>query len=60
MVDELITSDEYLASACDEADIYEVSWVQPKKPIERLFGQATFAFGKLIDKLVDRTMGGLR
>lgn len=60
LVDELITSDEYLASACDEADIYEVSWVQPKKPIERLFGQATFAFGKLIDKLVDRTMGGLR
>jgi len=58
LVDELVTSDEYLASACDEADIFEVSWVQPKKPIERLFGQATLAIGKLIDKLVNRTMGG--
>ncbi|MDE0420993.1 MAG: protease SohB [Gammaproteobacteria bacterium] len=60
LVDELVTSDEYLASACEEADIFEVSWVQPKKPIERLFGQATLAMGKLIDKVVDRTMGGLR
>ena len=60
LVDELVTSDEYLASACEEADIFEVSWVQPKKPIERLFGQATLAIGKLIDKLIDRTTGGLR
>ena len=60
LVDELVTSDEYLASACDEADIFEVSWVQPKKPIERLFGQATLAVGKLIDRFMDRTMGGLR
>ena len=60
LVDELVTSDEYLASACDEADIFEVSWVQPKKPIERLFGQATLAIGKLMDRLLDRTMGGLR
>ncbi|MYJ76014.1 MAG: protease SohB, partial [Gammaproteobacteria bacterium] len=60
LVDELVTSDEYLASACQEADIFEVSWVQPKKPIERLFGQATLAIGTLIDKVVDRTMGGLR
>lgn len=60
LVDELVTSDEYLATACDEADVFEVSWVQPKKPIERLFGQATLAVGKLVDRLVDRTMGGLR
>ncbi|MDE0036960.1 MAG: protease SohB [Gammaproteobacteria bacterium] len=60
LVDELVTSDEYLAAACDEADILEVTWVQPKKPIERLFGQTTLAVGKLIDRLVDRTMGGLR
>ncbi len=60
LVDELVTSDEYLAAACEEADIFEVSWVQPKKPIERLFGQATLSIGKLVDRLVDRTMGGLR
>ena len=60
LVDELVTSDEYLAAACDEADILEVSWVEPKKPIERLLGQTTLAVGKLIDRLVDRTMGGLR
>ncbi|MDE0659369.1 MAG: protease SohB [Gammaproteobacteria bacterium] len=60
LVDELVTSDEYLASACDEADIFEVSWIAPKKPIERLFGQTTLALGKLFDRVVDRTMGGLR
>ena len=60
LVDELVTSDEYLASACDEADILEVSWVQPKRPIDRLFGQVSLGVGKLIDRFMDRAMGGLR
>ena len=60
LVDELVTSDEYLAAACDESDILEVSWVQPKRPIERLLGQMSAALGKVIDRLVDRTMGGIR
>ena len=43
LVDELITSDEYLARACEDADVFEVSWVQPKRPIDRLLGQAAEA-----------------
>ena len=60
LVDELVTSDEYLAAACDESDILEVSWVLPKRPIERLVGQLSRGVGKVIDRLVDRTMGGIR
>ena len=43
LVDELITSDEYLARACEDADVFEVAWVQPKRPIDRLLGQAAEA-----------------
>ena len=60
LVDELVTSDEYLVSACDEADIFEVSWVQPKRPIERLMGQVAAGVSKAVDRLVERTMGGIR
>ena len=45
LVDELVTSDEYLARACENSDVFEVSWVQPKRPIERLLGQAAEAAG---------------
>jgi serine protease SohB len=36
LVDELATSEDYLVRACDRADVYEVKWVEPKKPLERL------------------------
>lgn len=36
LVDELVTSEEYLVRACENADVYEVKWVEPKKPLERL------------------------
>ena len=39
LVDELSTSDAYLTKACDDADVYEVRWIEHKKPIERLVGQ---------------------
>lgn len=60
LVDELATSDEYLIAASEGADVFEVSWIQPKRPIERLVGQASLGVGKLVEKLVDRTMGGIR
>ncbi len=60
LVDELATSDEYLIAASAQADVFEVSWVQPKRPIERLVGQASLGLGRLVDKFVDRTMGGIR
>ncbi len=39
LIDELSTSDAYLTKACEEADVYEVRWVEHKKPIERLLAQ---------------------
>ena len=39
LVDELRTSDEYLMDACGENDVFEVKWVEPRKPMERLLEQ---------------------
>jgi len=39
LVDELSTSDAYLTNACESADVYEVRWIEHKKPIERLLAQ---------------------
>jgi serine protease SohB len=36
LVDELMTSDEYLMRACEEADVFEVRWVEHKRPMERI------------------------
>ncbi len=44
LVDELITSDAYLCTACEEADVFEVRWVEHKKPIERLLSHLTGAW----------------
>ena len=53
LVDELCTSDEYLVAACDDKDVFEVRWIVPEKPIERLVRQ--FATG--LDRIVDRILG---
>lgn len=39
LVDELTTSDAYLCAACEDADVFEVRWVEHRKPIERLLGR---------------------
>jgi serine protease SohB len=39
LVDELSTSDAYLMKACEHSDVYEVRWVEHKKPIERILAQ---------------------
>lgn len=54
LVDELSTSDEYLVRACDAADVFEVAWVEPKRPIERLVGR----FGALLGTAADRLLSG--
>ena len=35
-MDELVTSDEYIVRACDEADVFEVRYVDKKPLPERL------------------------
>lgn len=39
LVDEIRTSDEYLMAACGENDVFEVKWVEPRKPMERFLEQ---------------------
>ena len=39
LVDEISTSDAYLTKASEEADVYEVRWIEHKKPIERLLAR---------------------
>lgn len=49
LVDEITTSDDYLVERVDSTDIYEVRWVEHKRPIERLLSQ--------METSLDRTMG---
>lgn len=49
LVDELATSDEYLSARSEDADIYEVRWVEHKRPIERLLAH--------VESSIDRTAG---
>jgi serine protease SohB len=51
LIDELCTSDEYLARACDDRDVFEVRWVEHKKPIERLMAQAEMSLARLVDRI---------
>jgi serine protease SohB len=51
LVDELSTSDAYLVNACKDADVYEVRWVEHKKPIERLIARFTEAVHDGVAKL---------
>jgi len=47
LVDELITSDDYLLNACDDADIYEISYTVPKTISERLSSSVHMTIDKL-------------
>lgn len=60
LVDELATSDEYLARACEKADVFEVTWVTPKPPIERLLGQVSEAVANTAGRAVGRVLGRTR
>ncbi len=47
LVDALCTSDEYVTSACEERDVFEVRWVEHRKPLERLLGEAQALLGRI-------------
>ena len=59
LVDELVTSDEYLACACQDADVFEISWVVPKRPLERLAVQFAAALGAALGKSALVALDGL-
>lgn len=39
LVDELCTSDEYVNAACDDRDVFEVQWIEHRKPLDRILGE---------------------
>ena len=54
LVDSLATSDEYLMQACAEKDVFQVSWKQGTKPIDRLLGKASAALDR-VNQLLEFT-----
>ncbi|MDD9962990.1 MAG: protease SohB [Gammaproteobacteria bacterium] len=58
LVDEITTSDEYLMRRCAEADVFEVRWVEHKKPLERVLGEIESGVKQLVQWLPGK--GGWR
>jgi len=51
LVDDISTSDEYLTNACKERDVFEVQWIEHKKPIERLMAQMEGVFIGILERI---------
>jgi serine protease SohB len=56
LVDEIATSDEYLLAQSDQADIYEVRWVEHKRPVERLLAHVETSVHRVAGRWVERIM----
>ncbi len=56
LVDELMTSDEYLVNACDEADVYEVKYELRKNVMEKLGISTQDALESALSRAIDRLM----
>jgi serine protease SohB len=39
LVDELATSDEYLMRRCEDHEVYDVQWIEHKKPLDKILGK---------------------
>lgn len=50
LVDEIVTSDDYLARACDSANVYRVRWVEHKKPLDRLVARVESSLGAIFGR----------
>ena len=54
LVDEIMTSDEYLMQRCADADVYEIRWKEPKKPLEKMLAQVENSIGRMTGRLFGR------
>jgi serine protease SohB len=54
LVDEVLTSDEYLLQESEHADIYQVRWVEHKRRIERLMAQVESSVNRLAGHWVEQ------
>jgi serine protease SohB len=54
LIDELSTSDAYLLAASEHAELFEVRWVEQKRPIERLMAQVESRLEALAERWIGR------
>lgn len=54
LIDCLATSDEYLMQACADKEVFQVTWKQGTKPIDRLLGKASAALDR-VNQLLEFT-----
>lgn len=54
LVDEVRTSDEYLLAASEQADLFEVRWIEHKRPIERLMAQVETSLERVSGRWLER------
>ena len=47
LVDELAASDEYLIRQCEDRDVYDVAWVEVKRPIDRVLDKVNGALDRV-------------
>ena len=55
LVDEIMTSDEYLMNKCADTDVFEIRWVEPQKPLEKMLAQVESRIERLLGLLFRRT-----
>ena len=53
LVDELMTSDQYIMNACKELKVFEIKWVMPKKKVGEIFAEAASVMAR-VSKWVSR------
>ncbi len=54
LVDALSTSDAYLLDRAEHADLFEVRWVESRRPLDRLLSQVESRLEHLLERAVDR------
>lgn len=58
LVDEILTSDDYLMAACGERDVFKLRWREDRKPLDKLLARAESALTALPQRWFRRG-GGL-
>jgi len=51
LVDELLTSDEYLSSLCEDRSVYQVQWEEIQSPVDKILGKVNGTLDRLSNLL---------
>ncbi|MGI9328372.1 MAG: protease SohB [Pseudomonadales bacterium] len=56
LVDEIMTSDDYMIKSCESRDVLQVSWKEDKKPLDRLFERIQAGIRSLSNRWASQAM----